>query len=347
MGITEKEFGKTEKGELARLYTIQNSNGMKAVVSDFGAVLVSLLVPDKDGTKQDVVWGYDTVAGYEHNNVYLGATIGRNANRIGNARFHIGSLEYQLEKNDGNNNLHGGFDGYHARMWSAVKVEDNAIAFRLESPDGDQGFPGNVLIEVKYTLTSENELQICYDAVSNENTILNMTNHSYFNLNGADSDSVLEHQVWIDADAFTEADAQSIPTGVITAVEGTPMDFREYRRIGQDIDADYEQLKFGHGYDHNWVLNNEGNMAVVAKLRSEKSGITMEVSTDLPGMQLYTGNFLNGEKGKNGKCYTRRSAACFETQYFPDAVNRSEFISPVYKAGQAYKTTTGYKFLVE
>lgn len=347
MAVTIKEFGKTNKGEQVKLYVIKNKNGMEAAVSDFGAVLVSLLVPDKNGDYRDVVWGYDTAAGYENNGVYLGATIGRNANRIGKARFTVNGQEYQLESNDGRNNLHGGLSGYHARMWKAGQEGGNTVVFQLDSPDGDQGFPGNVSVEVKYTLMDDNTLSIQYHALPDADTVLNMTNHSYFNLDGAESDSILEHKVWIDADAYTEADAESIPTGKIISVAGTPMDFRTYRVIGQDIDADYEQLKFGNGYDHNWVLNNKGKMAIVAKMKSENSKITMEVATDLPGMQLYTGNFLAGELGKNGKKYTRRSAACFETQYFPDAVNHQEFASPVYQAGQAYKTVTNYRFMVE
>lgn len=347
MAIAIKEFGKTKNNEQVKLYEIKNKTGMAAQVSDFGAVLVSLLVPDKNGELRDVVWGYDTVAGYENNNVYLGATIGRNANRIGQAAFTMNGQVYQLEKNDGDNNLHGGFHGYHARMWKARQEGDATVVFHLESPDGDQGFPGNVSVDVSYTLTDDNTLSIQYHALPDADTILNMTNHSYFNLDGAESDSILEHQVWMDSDAFTPADSASIPTGNIISVEGTPMDFRTFRLIGSDIDADYEQLKYGKGYDHNWVLNNNGKMAVVAKMKSQNSGIILEVATDLPGMQLYTGNFLSGELGKDRKKYVRRSAACFETQYFPDAVNHKEFTSPICKAGQEYKTTTNYRFLVE
>lgn len=346
MSITKKAFGTTKDGIEASLYTLENDKGMKAVVSDFGAVLVSLFVPDKNGNLKDVVWGYETVSGYEDNGVYLGATIGRNSNRIGKSKYTLNGKEYTLEENDGKNNLHGGFDGYNARMWN-VKTDDenNAITFLLSSPHMDQGFPGNAEVSVTYTLTEDNEIKISYEAVADEDTIFNMTNHSYFNLDGAESDSVLEHEVIINADSFTEADAESIPTGKIIDVTGTPMDFRNYRVIGKDIDADYEPLKFGAGYDHNWVLND--TTGPVAKMRSLDSGIIMEVYTDLPGMQLYTGNFLAGEEGKAGKKYARRSAACFETQYFPDAVNHDNFKSPVFKAGEKYETTTVYKFTVE
>ncbi|MCI8371035.1 MAG: galactose mutarotase [Lachnospiraceae bacterium] len=343
MSVTIESFGTTKKGEKASLYTLENANGMKASISDFGAVLVKLLVKDKEGRSHDVVWGYDHVEGYENNGVFLGATIGRNANRIGKARFIMGGTEYTLDVNDGNNNLHGGFDGYHTRMWQA-EVKENAVKFTLNSPDMDQGFPGNAVISVTYALKEDNTLSLTYDAESDKETVFNLTNHSYFNLDGAESDSILEQLVWIDADEFTEADAESIPTGRILPVEGTPMDFRSYRVIGREIDADYEPLQFGAGYDHNWVLKNNGKMAVVAKMKSEKSGIEMEVSTDLPGMQLYVGNFLNGELGKDGKKYARRSAACFETQYFPDAVNQENFASPIFQAGEKYHTTTEYRF---
>lgn len=346
MAILKETWGTTKKGEQASLYTLENANGMKAVVSDFGAVLVKLFVKDKDGNLRDVVWGYDTVAGYEDNGVYLGATIGRNANRIGKAKFTMGGQEYTLDVNDGNNNLHGGDDGYHARMWQTELDEaDNAITFTLESADMDQGFPGNATVKVTYTLKDDNTVALTYDAVADKETVFNLTNHSYFNLDGAESDSILEQQVWIDSDEFTEADAESIPTGKIIPVEGTPMDFRNWRVIGQDIDADYEPLKFGAGYDHNWVLKNNGQMATVAKMKSDNSGITMEVATDLPGMQLYVGNFLNNELGKDGKKYARRSAACFETQYFPDAVNHDNFASPIFAAGEKYHTVTEYKFV--
>lgn len=348
MSITKQKFGATKKNEEASLYTITNNNGMKAVVSDFGACLINLFVPDKNGKLLDVVWGYDSVSGYENNGVFLGATIGRCANRIGRSKFTLGGKEYELDQNDGKNNLHGGFDGYNARMWE-TKFEESgsAVTFGLKSPDKDQGFPGAADIAVTYALTDDNALAITYKATADADTIMNMTNHSYFNLDGADSDSILEHEVWIDADEFTEADAESIPTGRLLSVAGTPMDFRSFRVIGKDIDKDYEPLRFGGGYDHNWVLKNNGKTAVVAKLRSKKSGIVMSVSTDLPGMQLYTGNFLAGEEGKNGKKYGKRSAACFETQYFPDAVNHENFESPVLKAGEQYKTTTTYQFTAE
>lgn len=346
MSISKKSFGKTKNEEAVSLYTLENKSGMKAVVSDFGAVLVSLFVKDKNGNLLDVVWGYDNVEGYENNGVYLGSTIGRNSNRIGKSKYTLNGKEYILEQNDGQNNLHGGFNGYNARMWETQLDEtNNAVTFVLQSKDMDQGFPGNAEVKVTYTLTDENSLKLSYEAHSDADTIFNLTNHSYFNLDGADSDTVLNHKVIINADSFTEADAESIPTGRILDVAGTPMDFRQYREIGKDIDADYEPLRFGAGYDHNFVLSKTNGP--VAKMHSDNSKITMEVYTDLPGMQLYTGNFLAGELGKNNKKYARRSAACFETQYFPDAINHDNFESPVFKAGDKYETTTTYKFVVE
>ena len=344
----KKEFGATKNGEKASCYVLKNSKGMEAVVSDFGASLLKLYVPDKDGKTQDVVLGYETLEDYENGGDSLGATVGRVANRIGMAEFELNGKKYELTKNDnGKNTLHGGIDFYNKRMWDVKEEDDTHVVFALVSPDGDQGFPGEVKIEVSYTITEENELKIHYHAIPDQDTLLNMTNHSYFNMDGHASGDVLDQEVWIDADAFTRADAESIPTGEITPVEGTPMDFRTKKAIGKEIETDYEALNFGKGYDHNWVLNNKGEFAKVAEMSSEESGITMEVYTDLPGMQLYTGNFLAGEEGKNGKKYARRSASCFETQYFPDAINHDNFKAPVFKAGEEYNTTTTYKFMVE
>lgn len=346
MSLKVTEFGETKSGNMARLFTIRNSRGMEVTVSDLGAVLVSVLVPDKNGDPCDVVLGCDNPAGYEKADPFLGAVVGRNANRIKNASFTLNGKRYELCKNDGNNNLHSGMDFFIQRMWEVKRSEDMSITFALHSPEGDQGYPGSAEIEVTYTLTEENEVKIDYEAVPSEDTVLNMTNHSYFNLNGHASGNVLEQEVWIDADAYTRADAESIPTGELTDVTGTPMDFRKKKAIGRDIEQDYEALNFGKGYDHNYVLNNHGTYAKVAEMSAKESGITMEVYTDLPGMQLYTGNFLSDECGKGGAVYRMRQAACFETQYFPDAVNQESFKGPVCKGGCTYRTTTAYKFLV-
>lgn len=344
-GIMVSSFGVTSKGVETSLYTLKNQNGMVAAVSDFGATLVQIQVPDKDGKVQDVVLGYDDVKGYEAGTLYFGATVGRVANRIGKASFELNGKTYQLTQNDNQNSLHGGRDYYNYRMWETEEVDDNHVTFLLHSEDGDQGYPGNVDIRVIYTLTEENEVKIHYVAVPEEDTLLNLTNHSYFNLSGNGSGTVLDQEVMICADAYTRADAESIPTGEIVPVEGTPMDFRQMKPIGKEIEADYEALHLGGGYDHNWVLNGIGTRKVAA-MHSEATGITMEVYTDLPGMQLYTGNFIVRETGKNGAIYEKRHAACFETQYFPDAVHKDHFQGPVVRAGETYDTTTTYKFFV-
>ena len=342
----KKEFGATKNGEKASCYVLKNSKGMEAVVSDFGASLLKLYVPDKDGKTQDVVLGYETLEDYENGGDSLGATVGRVANRIGMAEFELNGKKYELTKNDnGKNTLHGGIDFYNKRMWDVKEEDDTHVVFALVSPDGDQGFPGEVKIEVSYTITEENELKIHYHAIPDQDTLLNMTNHSYFNLSGHASGTAWTAQVWIDADAFTETDADLIPTGTVVPVEGTPMDFRTKKAIGKEIETDYEALNFGKGYDHNWVLNNKGEFAKVAEMSSEESGITMEVYTDLPGMQLYTGNFIVDAKGKGGAHYHKRQAACFETQFFPDAIHKENFAGPVCKKGETYETTTMYKFI--
>ncbi len=339
------DFGTVKSGERAKLYTMENEAGTKVSVTDFGAALVNLSVLDGEGNLTDVVLGYDEAAEYEAGTQSLGATVGRNANRIGGAEFTINGICYELDKNDnGKNNLHSGMNVYQHRMWNTEEQEDGRVTFLLHSPDRDQGYPGNVDVRVTYELTEENELRITYDGTPDQDTILNLTNHSYFNLNGHDSGDVLGHSVVLDADFYTRADAESIPTGELTDVTDTPMDFRTEKTIGKEIGQDYEALRLGNGYDHNWVLKNEGKFAKVAQATGEKSKIVMEVWTDLPGMQMYTANFLENEAGKNGAVYGFRSAVCFETQYFPDAIHHDNFESPICKANENYHTVTAYRF---
>lgn len=341
-----RSFGTGRNGEAATLYTFENKNGMVMEVTDFGATLYALIVPDKEGNPCDVVLGYDDPQGYMGpSGTGFGATIGRNGNRIGKAQFTLNGKTYELDKNNNGNNLHSGLDYYHYRMWTVKETTENSITLSLYSPDGDQGYPGAFQVDVTYTLTDDNELKIDYYGVPEADTIVNMTNHTYFNLNGHASGSILEQELWVDADAFTPTDAQLIPTGEIAPVEGTPMDFRVKKPIGRDIESDYEAIRFGGGYDHNWCLNNQGKFAKVIEMSSDVSGITMEVYTDLPGVQIYSGNFLNAELGKNGIVYKHRQAICFETQNYPDAINHENFPSPICKAGEAYKTTTIYKFV--
>ena len=353
MGIVKELFGTSGKGEAVNKYTLTNSNGMKMVVIEMGAALQALYVPDSKGNLADVVLGYDTVEQYETENTEnYSVTVGRNANRIKDAKFVINGKEYQLAKNDNNNNLHSGPDVYGTRVWESESFEDEeglGVTFSLVSPAGDQGFPGQFDVSVTYVLTEDNAVVIEYNGVASEDTIMNMTNHSYFNLAGHNSGTINEQKVWIDADEFTPTDEVLIPTGELRSVAGTPMDFNEPKTIGQDIEADYEPLKMAGGYDHNYVLKTTGDeLELVAKLIDEKSGRTMEVYTDLPGMQLYSGNFIEGNhKGKEGCYYQRRAGICFETQFFPDSMNNKAFLSPVIKAEEEFNTVTVYKFVTE
>ncbi len=350
MGVRIEEFGTTKDGFQAKLYILENENGTIVKVSDFGAVIVSVIVKDRDGKAADIALGYPDVTGYETNGPGFGACIGRCANRIGNAAFTLNDITYSLEKNDGKNNLHSGKNGYQKRPWEAEELDSPlgaAVSFSLHSPDGDQGFPGNLDVTVTYTLTDEDSLILSYKAVSDADTIVNLTNHSYFNLAGHGSGDVLKQKVWMDADFYTEADEESIPTGQILPVAGTPMDFNTPKAIGEDIDSDYKAVVLGRGFDHNWILKTEDEVKLVARMEDEGSGRGLEVYTDLPGMQFYTGNFLRGtETGKEGVIYQRRAGACFETQYFPDSVHHDNFPSPVLPAYKEYSSQTIFRFYV-
>ena len=348
MAFEKEIFGQTKDGKTAYTYTVKNSNGMMAKFTDYGAILVSLYVPDKDGNVEDVVLGFEQLEDYFVNEPNFGSTIGRHANRIGGASFKLNGVTYELDKNDGEHNLHGGYNGYHKRLWETKTYDNNGqtIEFTYDSKDGDQGFPGNLKISVKYTLTEDNMIKIEYNAVPDKDTVINLTNHSYFNLAGQGSGTILDQIVWIDSDEMTYADKESIPHGEIIKVAGTPMDFNTPKMVGTDIDKDFDQLIWGKGFDHNWVLKTKkGELSLVASLLDEKSGRYMEVSTDLPGIQFYTGNFLDGTLvGKEGAKYIKRSGLCFETQYYPNAINVPSFEQPVTKAGETYHTVTVYKF---
>lgn len=342
-----QKFGITKDGSKPYLYKMKNDAGMEVQVSDFGATLVNVTVLDQDKNPVEVVLGYEDAAGYENGTAAIGAIVGRNANRIGGACVTINGIDYKLAENDGKNNLHSGPDVYQKRMWRVVENGDDHVTFLLHSPDGDQGYPGALVMKVTYSLDEENTLMIHYEAEPDQDTIINMTNHSYFNLNGHKSGDVLNHTLWLNADAFTPADAASIPTGEIRSVEGTPMDFRTDKTIGKDIEADYEPLVFGKGYDHNWVLKNEGEFDKVAEVAGDESGIHMSVLTDLPGVQIYTANFLDGVKGRDGAVYEMRDAICLETQYYPDAIHHENFPGPICKKGEKYDTRTAYRFRVK
>lgn len=338
-------FGTSRDGKNIYLYTLMNTKGMKAQVMNFGANLVSLFVPDKNGNVTDVTLGYDKLEDYYTNSNNFGAIIGPNANRIADAAFELHGVRYELDANDGVNNLHSHADkGFQKKIW-AVTEGNNSITFSVESSDGEMGFPGNKKVSVTYTLTEDNELKLTYHGTSDKDTILNLTNHAYFNLAGHDAGSNADHVVWIKASHYTPVVAGAIPTGEIAPVAGTPMDFTSPRRIGDDIDADFEQLRLTSGYDHNWVIDDwSGSLQLIATVTEPTSGRRMSVYTDLPGVQLYAANFMAPETAKGGAHYDRRGGLCLETQYFPNTANEPSFPSAVYGPDREYNTTTIYKF---
>ena len=349
MSVTTRSFGKTKKGEEATLYRIQNSEGMAVEVTDFGANTVSLFVPDKDGKFDDIVLGFDSVTGYELNPCFFGSVIGRSANRIAKARFTLNGREYELEQNQDDNNLHSSFaNGFHKRMYKAEIGEDGiSVKFSLESPDGDEGFPGNLSVSVTYRVNEDNELEIIYEGISDADTVLNMTNHSYFNLAGhtAGTDAAMAQILMMKASNFTPATSESIPTGEIRPVAGTPFDFTTPHVIGERINAEDTQIGYGGGYDHNFAIDKTSSGCdFFAQLECEKTGRKMKVYTDLPGVQFYAGNFITPQTGKGGAQYGKRCAVCLETQFFPNAINEPKFISPVLKAGEKFRSVTKYGF---
>lgn len=342
--MQKKNFGITKDGQQAELFAYKTER-YELSVSDYGASLVNLIVTDKSGTPTDIVLGYDTVSGYENDaGSYLGCNVGRNANRIANAKFCFNGTEYQLEQNDGNNNLHSGFSPYSKRLWKVEEQSDNSITFSLDSPHMDQGFPGNLKLFITYEIVSEDSFRILYEATPDRDTVLNVTNHSYFNLNGEGSGDIGHHTLTIHADCFTPTNEGSIPTGEIWAVEGTPMDFRAGKRVGEEIGADYEQLVLAKGYDHNWITDTSGKLHEIVTVQGDQSGITMMIATDYPGVQVYTGNYMERIPGKCGHTYLKRGGICFEPQFYPDAINQPEFISPVCKAGETFRKEIVYRF---
>lgn len=347
MSLKKELFGKTKSGEAIYKYWLENAGGMRAGIMNYGAILVNLFVPDKEGNMADVVLGFDNLASYFGNGSFFGSIIGPNANRIGGASFVLEGRKYQLKANDGENNLHSDHDlGYHKRVWEVAEGE-NGILLSLSDEDGSMGFPGNKKVQVSYTLTESNELKIHYEVQSDKNTIINMTNHSYFNLAGHDQGSICNHILTLKASGYTPVLPGAIPTGEIAAVAGTPFDFREAKRIGEEIEADHEQIRLGSGYDHNWVLDGEtGTLREFAVVTDPVSGRTMHAYTDLPGVQFYTGNFVDQEQGKRNAVYGKRSGFCLETQFFPDAANKPAFPSAVFGPDREYQSTTVYKFCV-
>ncbi len=332
-------FGTLPNGQSAYLYTI-GCGKLQAVISDLGATLVKLFVPDCHGNLEDVVLGFDKPEDYIRSTAYFGATVGRNANRVGNAQFTLGGKTWELDKNDnGSHNLHSGFNGYHARLWQVASHREDRITFTLFSPHGDQGFPGNAHISVTYTMEPDG-LKLSYDAVSDRETVFNLTNHSYFNLAGhQNTHRAMDQLLTMPARRFTPADDQSIPTGEMMDVEGTPMDFRTPKAIGRDLGQDFAPLHLQKGIDHNFEVFCEP----AAILSDPVSGRTMAVITDLPGMQVYSGNYTD-ETGKDGVHYGFRSGIALETQYYPDAVNKPQWQQPVFQAGQHFRSETKYRF---
>ena len=338
-------WGNTPDGQSVDLYTLTNAKGSEARIATYGGVLVSLKVLDRSGAMGDVVAGFDNLQGYLTPPPYFGAIIGRYGNRIGKGRFSLSAMEYTLAKNNGENHLHGGVRGFDKRVWTAKPLSPQSLELTYLSKDGEEGYPGNLSATVTYSLTDANELKIDYSATTDKETVVNLTNHSYFNLAG--EGDILGHAVVINADRFTPVDKGLIPTGELRSVAGTPFDFRTAKTIGQRIEQKDEQLIFGGGYDHNWVLNRSGSdLESAAKVTDPKSGRVMEVLTTEPGLQFYTGNFLDGTLQGKGRVYTRRSAFCMETQHFPDSPNKPGFPSTVLKPGNRYQTTTVYRFSV-
>ncbi len=336
--------------KVVKLYTLKNQNGMEVCVTNFGGRIVSIMVPDKDGKMQDVVLGFDNIADYINVPSDFGASIGRYANRINKGIIVIDNDSIQLPQNNFGHCLHGGPKGWQYQVYEAKQLNDQAIELTMNSADGDQNFPGNVVAKVTYTLTPDNAIDISYSATTDKKTVINMTNHSYFNLSGDPSSLATDHKLYVNSDSITPIDSTCMTSGEMMAVKETPFDFSTERVISEKIDdRTFEQIKNGNGYDHNWVLKNKGDInTVAAKLTSPKSGITLEVYTDEPGIQVYTGNFLDGTvKGKKGTVYNQRAAVCLETQHYPDSPNKPQWPSVILEPGKTYTSHCIYKFGVE
>lgn len=350
--IEEKEFGKLSDGSVVTIYSLKNEKGATAKITNYGAIVVSLCMPDKNGKIEDVVFGFDSLEGYVNNKTFIGTIVGRYGNRIGKGKFKIDNEEYQVTVNDGNNHLHGGNVGFYKALWnSKAEMTADGPSVKLEylSKDGEEGYPGNLKIQVVYTLTNNNELDIKYTATTDKPTIINPTQHSYFNISGNMEKTILDNELWIDADYYTPIDSESITTGELASVENTPFDFRKPTKIGQRINDENEQLKNGQGYDHNWVINNaDGTVKKVCTLYDSESGRLMEVLSDEPGIQFYSGNFIDGTfTGRNGIKYQHRTALCLENQHYPDSPNKENFPSVRLNPGETYSQHTIYRFLIK
>lgn len=343
MAVTKLFFGRTAAGAEAFLYELTNSSGMTALLSDYGAILVQLLFTNRDGTVRDLVLGYDTLREYEAGG-FFGATVGRHANRISGAAFTLDDISYSLADNDHGCNLHSDFRaGFHKQLWEAQPLTDGVRFSRL-SPDGECGFPGNLSVSVTYLLRDDNSLHILYEGVSDRKTLINLTNHSFFNLAGHDAGSILQEKLTLCCESFVEIREGKLPTGRILPVEQTPLDFRQGRIIGEKIDADWDQLRFASGYDHCLATGAQGELKHIAKVEDFRSNCRMDVLTDLPGVQLYTANALPKQRGKGQVLYRPRCALCLETEYYPDSLRFPAFPQPVFSAGEVYRAETVYRF---
>ncbi|MGB9604943.1 MAG: aldose epimerase family protein [Bryobacteraceae bacterium] len=345
--VTRQPFGKTPDGTPVELFTLSNSKGVRIAITNYGGIIVSLFAPDRNGNPGDIVLGFDNLEDYLKGHPYFGAIIGRYGNRIARGRFTLDGAEYKLAQNNGENHLHGGLVGFDKKVWKARDYADadgQHLELRYTSPDGEEGYPGNLDVTVTYTLNEQNQLRIDYFATTDKPTIVNLTNHSYFNL--ACEGDILGHILRLNADHFTPVDAGLIPTGELRSVKGTPFDFTQPTPIGARIEQDDEQLRFGRGYDHNFVLRGGGgSLAEAAEVYEPKTGRVLRVLTTEPGVQFYTGNFLDGTlRGKYGRIYHRRSGFCLETQHFPDSPNQPQFPSVVLRPGQSYRSTSIYEF---
>ncbi|MFZ0821457.1 MAG: aldose epimerase family protein [Candidatus Acidiferrales bacterium] len=349
-GMKKQPFGKTPDGKEISLFTLTNKNGMEVAITDFGGIVVSIKVPDHSGKFADVVLGYDSLEGYLTNPSYFGAIIGRYANRIAHGKFTLNGKTYTLAQNNGENSLHGGSIGFNKKVWTARDISTPdvpSLELKYVSKDGEEGYPGNLSVRVVYTLTAQNELKIEYSATTDKDTVLNLTNHSYFNLAGQGTGDILGHMLTIHSDKFTPVDAGLIPTGELRGVQGTPFDFTKPTSVGERIGQDEEQLKLGRGYDHNWILThaNAGEISLAAQVYEPTSGRVLEVWTDQPGIQFYSGNFLDGTiHGKGGTVYGQRTGLCLETQHYPDSPNHPAFPSTLLKPGARFHSTTIFKF---
>lgn len=349
-GLKRTDFQSVVNGDSTDLYLLKNANGMEVTVTNYGGRIVSVMVPDKEGNMQDVVLGYDSIADYMAVNNDFGATIGRYANRIANGKVTIEGVEYDLPTNNFGHTLHGGPNGFQKQIFKGMQPDSQSVVLTYLSVDGEENFPGNLNVKVTMTLTDDNAIDIAYEAETDKETVVNLTNHSYFNLSGDPSQTILDHMLTIHADEYTPVDRTFMTTGAIEKVEGTPMDFRTAMAIGEKIDQyDFKQLKNGDGYDHNWVLNTKGDVSMVAaSVWSPVTGIRLDVYTNEPGIQIYSGNFLDGTAtGKKGITYQKRAAVCLETQKYPDTPNKPDWPSAYLKPGEKYTSRCIYKFSVQ